>query len=38
MTDHELDAIYEYLTAIPCINNTTSPPPAGAPDELHNRC
>src|SRR5579864_3230560 len=27
MTDHELDAIYEYLTAIPCINNTTSPPP-----------
>jgi hypothetical protein len=38
MTDHQLDAIYEYLSAIPCINNTTSPPPAGAPDELHNNC
>jgi len=38
MTDHQLDAIYEYLSAIPCINNTTSPPPAGAPDELHNSC
>jgi hypothetical protein len=38
MTDHQLDAIYEYLSAIPCINNTTSPPPAGAPGELLNTC
>jgi hypothetical protein len=38
MTDHELDAIYEYLSAIPCIDNTTSMPPAGAPSELINNC
>jgi hypothetical protein len=38
MTNHELEAIYEYLSAIPCINNTTSTPPAGAPDELLNDC
>jgi hypothetical protein len=38
MTDRQLDAIYEYLSAIPCINNTTSTPPAGAPDELLNDC
>jgi hypothetical protein len=38
MTDHELDAIYEYLSAIPCIDNTSSPPPAGAPNELRNDC
>jgi hypothetical protein len=38
MTDHDLDAIYEYLSAIPCIDNTTSTPPAGAPDELRNDC
>lgn len=38
MTDHQLDAIYEYLSAIPCIDNTTSTPPAGAPDELRHDC
>lgn len=37
MTDHQLDAIYEYLSAIPCIDNTGTPP-AGAPDELRNDC
>lgn len=38
MTDHQIEAIYEYLSAIPCIDNTTSPPPDGAPDELRNDC
>ena len=38
MTDHQIEAIYEYLSAIPCIDNTTSTPPAGAPDELRNDC
>jgi hypothetical protein len=38
MTDHQIEAIYEYLSAIPCIDNTTSPPPQGAPNELHNDC
>jgi hypothetical protein len=38
MTDHQLDAIYQYLSAIPCIDNTFSTPPAGAPDELRNDC
>jgi hypothetical protein len=38
LTDHDLDAIYEYLSAIPCIDNTTSTPPAGAPSELLNNC
>src|ERR1017187_452921 len=32
MTDHDLDAIYEYLSAIPCI---AGPP---APSPLHNNC
>ena len=32
MTDHDLRAIYEYLSAIPCI---TGPP---APSPLHNDC
>jgi hypothetical protein len=32
MTDHDLDAIYEYLSAIPCI---AGPP---APSLLHNNC
>jgi len=32
MTDHDLRAIYEYLSAIPCIQG----PPA--PDPLHNDC
>lgn len=38
MTDHQLEAIYEYLSAVPCIDNTFSTPPAGAPDELRNDC
>jgi len=38
MTDHQIDAIYEYLSAIPCIDNTFSTPPAGAPNELRNDC
>jgi len=38
MTDHQIEAIYEYLSAIPCIDNNFSPPPAGAPDELRNDC
>ena len=38
MTDRDIEAIYEYLSAIPCIDNTTSPPPAGAPNELRNDC
>jgi hypothetical protein len=38
MTDKDIEAIYEYLSAIPCIDNTTSPPPAGAPNELRNDC
>jgi len=32
MTDHDLRAIYEYLSAIPCIEG----PPA--PSILHNDC
>jgi hypothetical protein len=38
MTDKDIEAVYEYLSAIPCIDNTTSPPPAGAPNELRNDC
>jgi hypothetical protein len=38
MTDHQIEAIYEYLSAIPCIDNTFSPPPAGALNELRNDC
>ena len=38
MTDHQLEAIYEYLSAIPCIDNTFSTPPVGAPNELRNDC
>jgi hypothetical protein len=38
MTDHQIEAIYEYLSAIPCINNAFSTPPAGAPNELLNDC
>ena len=38
MTDHDIEAIYEYLSAIPCIDNSTSTPPAGAPNELRNDC
>jgi hypothetical protein len=38
MTDHQIAAIYEYLSAIPCIDNTFSPAPAGAPNQLRNDC
>jgi len=38
LTDRMLDSIYAYLSAIPCIDNSFSPPPAGAPDELRNDC
>jgi hypothetical protein len=38
LSDHDIDAIYEYLSAIPCIDNTTSQPPDGAPNELRNDC
>jgi hypothetical protein len=38
MTDNDITAIYEYLSAIPCIDNSTSTPPAGAPNELRNDC
>ena len=38
MTDHQIESINEYLSAIPCIDNTFSTPPAGAPDELRNDC
>ena len=38
MTDGDITAIYEYLSAIPCIDNTSSTPPAGAPNELRNDC
>jgi hypothetical protein len=38
MSDRDIDAIYEYLSAIPCIDNSTSTPPAGAPNELRNNC
>ena len=38
MSDRDLAAIYEYLSAIPCIDNTWSTPPAGAPNELRNDC
>jgi hypothetical protein len=38
MTDNDITAIYEYLSAIPCIDNSWSTPPAGAPNELRNKC
>ncbi len=38
MSDHDIEAIYEYLSAIPCIDNKTSTPPQGAPNELRNDC
>jgi len=33
MTDTDITAIYEYLTSIPCIDNTLVPGPAGDPNE-----
>jgi hypothetical protein len=38
MTDHQIEAIYEYLSTIPCIDNNFAPSPAGAPNELRNDC
>jgi hypothetical protein len=38
LSDHEIEAIYEYLSAIPCIDNSTSTPPDSAPNELRNDC
>jgi hypothetical protein len=38
LSDHDIEAIYEYLSAIPCIDNTTSTPPDGFPNELRNDC
>jgi hypothetical protein len=38
LTDRQLLAIWTYLSAIPCIDNATSTPPAGAPNELRNTC
>jgi hypothetical protein len=38
MSDRDIEAIYVYLSAIPCIDNTTSTPPDGAPNELRNDC
>jgi hypothetical protein len=38
MIDKDLEAIYYYLSAIPCINNTLVPGPDGDPTELHNTC
>jgi hypothetical protein len=38
MSDHDIEAIYEYLSAIPCIDNKTSVPPQGARHELRNDC
>jgi hypothetical protein len=38
MTDFDIGAIYAYLSAIPCIDNATSTPPDGAPDELRHDC
>jgi hypothetical protein len=38
MTDHDIEAIYEYLSAIPCIDNNFSTGPAGDPNELRNDC
>ena len=36
MTDHDIEAIWTYLSVIPCIDNKSSTPPAGAPNELRN--
>jgi hypothetical protein len=38
MTDHQIEAVYEYLSAIPCIDNNFATPPTGAPNELRNNC
>lgn len=38
MTIRQLTAIWTYLSAIPCIDNTTLPGPFYAPNELRNTC
>jgi len=38
MTDNDIQAMYEYLSSIPCIDNTLVPGPAGDPNELRNQC
>jgi hypothetical protein len=38
MTDRDLEAIYVYLSAIPCIDNTASTPPPGFLNEFRNDC
>jgi hypothetical protein len=46
MTDHQLEAIYEFLKAIPCIEGPESPADIAAVDpaavyafaQLHNNC
>ncbi len=38
LSDRDIEAIYEYLSAIPCIDNTTSMPPDGFPNQLRNDC
>jgi len=43
MTDHQLDAIYEYLSAVPCIEGPTDPSQLPPPLQyafpvLHNDC
>ena len=38
MTIRQLTAIWTYLSAIPCIDNTTLPGPPNAPNELRNTC
>jgi hypothetical protein len=38
MTDYDITAMYKYLSAIPCIDNTLVPGPAGDPNELQNQC
>jgi len=38
LSDNDIEAIYQYLSTIPCIDNSTSTPPSGAPNELRNDC
>jgi hypothetical protein len=38
MTTGDIQAIWEYLSTIPCIDNYWSTPPEGAPNELRNKC
>jgi len=38
LSDRDIEAIYEYLSVIPCIDNTMTTPPDGFPNELRNDC